>query len=45
MLNILKVFFKMKFNVYFLIEVYFIIEIEIEFDLIVWGVFDLCYFF
>lgn len=35
----------MKFNVYFLIEVYFIIELEIEFDLIVWGVFDLCYFF
>lgn len=35
----------MKFNVYLLIEVYFIIELEIEFDSIVWGVLDSCYFF
>lgn len=42
---ILKVSSKMKFNVYLLIEVYFIIELEIEFDSIVWGVLDSCYFF
>lgn len=35
----------MKFNVYLLIEVYFIVELEREFDSIVWGVLDSCYFF
>lgn len=36
----------MKFlNVYLVFEQYFIIELEIEFDFIVWGVFDSCHFF